>query len=379
MTGSRFLSILLLLTLCGYPAPSRGQDAYLLRELDEKKEQSAIHLVLEFVPVTTMDEVGNREMSLTMAFFHAEDALSKHFKKNKGVSFSPKMYNVLKLDDHVCRIEFTIPNRAIVDAVRTETNSVASVIKREKTPDRTDATLKDFRSSCFRDLRIAEAFYYDAIRKCKDTRKLDPDIRKAFDALLKKIENDDSLFISEKTDLKNKAEKIRSFLLERLDTGDEGGDGVPASRRQNLKLVSKFVVLREYEKLLLDNPIVLTTSGCWILKDNGKIYLVAVGSARAADETPRAKLRKSKIAETELMGEIAKFRDTHTVTASEISKTRTTMTNGRRSTTSSKRDFSSYTNAFSESHIGDMETIGQWYSADGTVFFLAKGRLLSER
>ena len=241
-----------------------------------------------------------------------------------------------------------------------------------------DDLISDFRSTCFRDLRSAEIYFISRISQVKDKALLRKKIQQAFVKLIKKINDDDALFISEKEEVLEKAEKIKKFLLKRLDNSSRQLI-VKSSGDAQFSKVSRLTVLPEFKEFLTVDSALLEVGGCQVFENaHGKKALIAVGIAVVKDNSPQDRLRCQRVAEQKALGELAKYQNIGVDVASERFSIIEKKNNNGVKSESLQRVTSSRITMHADAYVDKMMTVGHWHSKDGKLFFLAKGCIIDK-
>lgn len=328
-----------------------------------------------FRPVTTLDETSNQEMSEVLAQFYADEALSAFLNVQKSIVIEKTRTNSEKVDGGMVRWKFVVPESAVVDAPMTKVEIREFVIgKKNKDRKRTDTQTQilDFRSSCFRDLRVAETLFADEVRTKKDLSGMDAlqqRVQDAVSALRKRIKEDDDLFRSEKIELLNKVDKVEDHLVRLI----KGNDSNPESET---KLPIKEAVFKEpFGNLLKSDQILLTHGGARFIEiKGGDVAIVAVGFASADNDD------REDIAELKASAELGKLRaGEESVVANKFERHYSRASNGAevKEEVDTKRISAVSVNSLDFHKSG--ETVGTWLSLDGRRFFLAKGRIVHRK
>ena len=369
MKKSCFCLVLLLTAFVVFSATKVEikSDKSTVAEVEKIRAKQLFAVSLTFVPVTTLDVVANDEMTEVLAQFFAEEALSSYLKSPKAVDFSKTECIVRKKSEKQCSLTYEIPLSAVTDVPQRQHTIVlgASSVSAE-------TLVQDFRSTCFRDLRVAEAVFLERIKSCKGKDQLAQKINDAFAALEKRINDDDALFISEKEELLAKANKVKAFLLKKLSPNDAAlQTDAPQDSAAN---ISHAVFLPEFKPFLLNDPILLDAGGCKAFRtEDGKIVLIAVGNAEVKDQSAKDRIRRRKIAEQRAFGELAKHREVEVTFFSERHKTTTISSSNGVEKGSLQKITSSRITIRAQAYFEEMITVGTWYSLDGKIFYLAKG------
>ena len=383
-----FMTIALCLGGYAVAAEVKLADASASASIEQLPAQDAFAIAVAFRPVTTLDDVTNREMTEVMAQFYAEEALSKFLESPKAIVFSKAETMVGKVDEDAKKVKFgfRVPVEAVIDAPVQKVEAREEVVGK-KNPDVKKSVgnrFQDFRSTCFRDLRIAEALYADEVSSVKGEKavaKLRQKMHAAFVALREKIENDDNLFRAEKKELVGKVEKVERSLVKELEGKESNGarrEDCDSDAEEKIKSdrslpISDATFVEPFGKLLKRDPILLTTGGARVIEmKNGSIAVVFVGSARA-DNDDREEIAEMRGADA--LGRLREGEETSSESSIERTYTRSSGDSGAKENMDVKRV--SRVRMNSNAFLPDgMEKVGTWFSKDGKKFFLAKGRIV---
>lgn len=354
-------------------------DKSTVAKITENKEKQLFSLSLTFMPVTTLDTVTNDKMTEVLAQFLAEEALSSFLKKPKAINFFKTKCILLKKTEKVCSLTYEIPAFAIEDATVKQQTISSAALKKCLTSASADTVFQNFRSTCFHDLRIAETLFLEQIKSVKHPDKLAGEISKAFSALKEKINNDDALFLSEKEDLLSKATSIEKFLQKKLSEQTISATQTTEAEQRALNEIANAKILPEFKPFLLSDPILLDIGGCKAFQTaDGKTVLIAVGYAEVKDQSPKDRILRQKIAEQRAFGELAKHQEVEVVHFSELHKAVTISSKDRSEIGSLQKSHFSRTTVKAEAYVEEMLTVGQWYSKDEKLFYLAKGCMIQQ-
>ena len=347
-------------------------------EIKEDKAKQNYTVKISFVPVSALDDVTNEEMTVILAQFFTEEALSIFLNDAKSVVFSGIHPRVLTLKKEIVSFSYVIPFKKVHKQKQMQESSTAEAMLKKfyassKVSD--DKLLTDFRSTCFRDLRAAELFFVSKIAEAQDKDSVEKKIEQAFSALIEKINNDDALFMSEKDELSEKAKKIKTFLLKRLHTSS----AVPQNKKNNTypQNISKAEILPKFKEFLLNDNVLLEIGGCRVFENaSGKRALIAVGIAPVPDNSLQTLIDLPEIAETNAFNELAKHQEVDVTFFAERKKTTEIKTENRVASGTSRRVNSSRITVQAQAYIANVSKIGSWYSKDGKLFFIAIGCFL---
>ena len=383
-----FMTIALCLGGHAVAAEVKLADASASASIEQLPAQDAFAIAVAFRPVTTLDDVTNREMTEVMAQFYAEEALSKFLESPKAIVFSKAETMVGKVDEDAKKVKFgfRVPVEAVIDAPVQKVEAREEVVGK-KNPDVKKSVgnrFQDFRSTCFRDLRIAEALYADEVASVKGEKavaKLRQKMHAAFVALREKIENDDNLFRAEKKELVGKVEKVERSLVKELegkesDAAADGADVAEDDKSDKDLPISNATFVEPFGKLLKRDPILLTTGGARVIEmGNGLIAVVFVGSA-STDNDDREEIAEMRGADA--LGRLREGEETSAESSIERTYTRSSGDSGAKENMDVKRVSRARMN--SNAFLPDgMEKVGTWFSKDGKKFFLAKGRIVRQK
>lgn len=372
------LLVLLLWTVASVSAVEiKLADASASASVVSVTSQPGYRISIEFRPVATLDDISNREMSETIAQFYAEEALSSFLHASKAIVFS-KAQSILKGEGvNKARCVFNVPTEAIIDAPIRNVEIREEIVGKRWSEDKVDANarIQDFRSTCFRDLLIAEALFAEKIATAKSAKERATSkrkIKKGFSALRQKIKADDNLFRSEKAELIEKVDKVENYLLTEA-TGETDNTNCMDSPK-NLS-IADAVFKEPFGDLLKADPILLTHGGArFIEMDDGRVAILAVGFAMAGNED------REDIAEMKASAELGKLRGgEESVVRNKIERQyrRSSSGNDVNENMEMKRSSTTIVNSMDFHKTG--ETVGTWLSADGKRFFLAKGRIIGKQ
>lgn len=348
-------------------------DASASASVQKNVSPEGFSIIVSFHPVTTLDDVTNEEMTEVLAHFYAEEALSTFLQSHKGIDFAKAKATNKPMGENFARWAFSVPVGAVVDAEIEVIEARKEVVGKKSLEERQDAKTRqqDFRSSCFRDLRVAESLFAEEAGKCKDVQaceKLRRRIESAFSVLREKIKADDGLFRAEKKELLEKVDKVESFLIREASVGANGDND--HGREAPLPIVDA-VFVPPFDKILEADLILLKSGGARIIKrKDGSFVVLAVGSALASNDN------REKIAEMQAAAALSKLRGEEVVTEDELSRNyeRTTKNGVTSETAATERK--SKISLFSIDFHKPGETVGTWLSPDRKRFFLAKGRIV---
>ena len=368
MNKSCFSLVLLLFAFAAFSATKveLEYDKTASAEVSENKADQLITVSLKFLPVTTLDPVTNDEMTEVLAEFFAEEAVSSFLKRPKAIVFSKTRKSIQNKTDKEYSVTYSIPVSALVE-VKEKKESVSAEVLKKSFHSETTSLLQDFRSTCFHDLRVTEAVFLEQIETAKDKTTLKEKICDAFSAFEKKVEKDDELFLSEKEELTQKAKRIKNHLLEKLSANKENVGGLGKAPES----ISRANITPEYRPILFSDSILLETEGCKAIEmPDGSIYIIAVGRTVARGDSASNRILHEKIAEQKAYGEMAKYEGGEVHFFAQETKTKVSK-QGLIEQYEKKKTKTITLRA--DKYLSYMSTVGTWYSADGKLFYLAKG------
>ena len=178
--------------------------------VDFKRTANVYSIQLSFWPVKTLDSVTNSEMTLVLSRFYAQEALSAFLRKNVCINFDNCSFGIVQnKNDFKCT--YSVPEEAIEEEKKHQRNGKTKII-RNLPPDDIEEKMLMTRSQTYKDLKAINIYYMSLIQG-KSPSGLEAKIRSSFRQLIKKIDEDDSLFISEKDCVKERALAIEEQLL----------------------------------------------------------------------------------------------------------------------------------------------------------------------
>lgn len=354
-------------------------DASASASVVELAAKDAYGIAVAFRPVTALDEVTNREMTEVMGQFYAEEALSSFLHSVKVIRFSRVKVDWKEESAQKVCVVYKVPSGAIFDAPREEVEVREEVIGKKNPEVKKLSTIsastvfQDFRSTCFRDLRIAEALYAEEISKVKgkeSAAELKGKMRGAFVALRKKVEADDNLFRAEKKELLEQVEKVERYLTKELEGG---GESVAGDEEDAALPIAEAVFQEPFGTLLKADLILLTYGGARLIEmKDGSIAVISVGWARAESDD------RVEIAEMRASGALGKLKAGEEVkmeNKAENVYTRSISTgDGEQEKKDYKRLSKTTLNSIDFHKSGEM--VGTWFSKDKKKFFIAKGMII---
>ena len=354
-------------------------DASASASVVELAAKDAYGIEVAFRPVTALDEVTNREMTEVIGQFYAEEALSSFLHSVKVIRFSRVKVDWKEESAPKVCVVYQVPSGAIFDAPRKEVEVREEVVGK-KNPDvkklsstSASTVFQDFRSTCFRDLRIAEAVYAEESAKVKgkeSAAELKGKMRGAFVALRKKVEADDNLFRAEKKELLEQVEKVERYLTKELEGG---GESAAEDEEEAALPIVEAVFQKPFGTLLKTDLILLTHGGARLIEmKDGSIAVISVGWARAESDD------RVEIAEMRASGALGKLKAGEEVkmeNKAENVYTRSISTgDGEQEKKNYKRLSKTTLNSIDFHKSG--ETVGTWFSKDKKKFFIAKGMII---
>lgn len=348
-------------------------------EIAETENKQSLRVSVCFIPVSSLDPLNNERMNSVVARFFVEQALSQFYGKEKSVNFAGIKPEIGKNEKQRTTFFYAIPCSAISDAVVKEEQNVNKIAASYSQVSDDDIFLSA--TEIFsRDLRIAEAFFLREIQAKKDKAALVQNINKAFDALREKIESQDDLLSAEKDEFITKIGKVRNFLLKKIQGGAVASVEDVVSNKNVTALISDYAFHPEFEKILLNDTILLESGGCRAFRlPDGRVALIGVGMAEKKNDSVKDRLKRQKVAEQRAFAALAEHEEVDVTSFSQLSDSATIITVDKKETSRDQRTISTMSSVRAEAYFANMETVGQWYSKDGKCFFLAKGCLIAEK
>lgn len=373
-------AILLLLCSLAFPLAAHGNDdtAPSVAEITENSAKQTISISLTFQPVTTLGDAANKDLTDALAQFFVRKALSAYFKTPKTVDFTKAKQTATEKKKEKYTVSCEIPLSAVANAKPEQTSRTYEALEKYFSAS-PGTSARDFRSGCLHDLRVAEAVFLERTGADKGKDETEKMIRDAFAAFEKNVDANDDLFLSEKEDLLAKAKSVREFLLKKLSatetgTGSSAGSDASAEKTGKKDLpsgISKAAIDPEFLPILKRTPALLSAGGCQAVQmPDGNIYLISVGNAPVNDDSAKDRILREKIAEQNAYGELAKMINIEITVFEQHSLTE--VSNSKKA--DFQESFKSEKTLRAAEYISGLPTVGTWYSADGKIFFLAKGR-----
>ncbi len=339
-------------------------------EEPQKVQDTSFAVSLTFLPVSLFDDDNNQRMSDKLASVFMQDALSEHFKSKKEIDLTKIKRTDHKKTDREWTVTYEVPLDAIRDAGKEPVPVAIDVIRKYYPSESVNNSLREPKAIYLHDLKIAEAIFLGQITGGK--RISEQRITMAFDTFEKKVKADDSLFLSDKDVFLSQAKTIREYLLkkkaERDATAAHVSEAAETVKRQSVE-VSKASMLPEFEPMLMCSDVLLKAGGCMVFRtDDGNMYLISVGTAAVKDDSAQDRILQQKVAEQRAYSEIAKYTNLEVTAFSQLSV--------QSDKNESSKQFTEKITLRAEEYMSGLPTVGTWYSADGKVFFLAKGQKL---
>lgn len=335
----------------------------------ENKANNSLTVEFCFTPVTSLDDVSNNEMSITVSKFLTIDAISKFYQKDKMIIFKNSTIAKIVKEDDKTRIIWKVPFSDIQDSKKPQSRHQ---IKLQKMVLNNKNIFRNFRSSCFSELQLAETYWLEAIESNKKTPALKEKIVNAITKLKEKIDDEDTLFTSEKEELKERVENLKHFLLNKLSAEP---DESKEKKKSAENLISEGYFDPVYQNLLKSDLLLLSIGGVRVIQlENGKKYIISVGKVTFT----RSQLNTENLAKAAAREELNKHRAVKVTYFSESKENiSTTYKNSQEDSTLSV-EMKSFSSMEAASILRRLSTIGAWYSKDRKYFFIALGAFLEE-
>ena len=365
-------------------------------EIDSGK---GLRISVAFIPVSTLTEASNERISRLMAQSFAERTVSGYlhapktilFPKAKIVSFEFPKSNY----ERICKVVYEIPKTALLDIV-VKKNKVSDLedtweIFKKACMTESKYAMDDFRSDCYRDLRLAEAaFMVEIAQRERTLESVREEIETSFSAIIQRVDSEDMLLMSEKEELSNKIQSVRSFLLRKLEERHLSRERLPVVRsdkvlysaddvkrndREDKLPILNAVFQEPFGEFLKNDPILLLHGGARFIKiDDGATAILAVGYAASDNEN------REDVAELEASAALGKLQGgEETLVNNKYEDAYLSVSMGGETKENVKMIQSYKVSVNSMDFHKTGETVGTWLSADGKRFFLAKGRIVRKQ
>jgi len=133
-----------------------------------------------------------------------------------------------------------------------------------------------------------------------------------------------------------------------------------------------------FEPVLRLQPVLLKNGGCRLVKFDGSLYFVAVGTTEIREASSSEKLRQLRVGRVQAQKEAIAFLEATKVVAEEklVEKTTVTTKDGKTSA-EVLRTLDETTATKVHGVLNSLTDIGTWSSADGNAFFFAIGKKLN--
>lgn len=133
-----------------------------------------------------------------------------------------------------------------------------------------------------------------------------------------------------------------------------------------------------FEPVLRLQPVLLKNGGARLVKFNGSLYFVAVGTTEIREASSSEKIRQLRVGRVQAQKEAIAFLEETKVVAEEKLIERTTVTTKDGKTSAEVlRTLDESTATQVHGVLNSLTDIGTWASADGKVFFFAIGKKLN--
>ena len=345
--------------------------------ITENADKQSVQISVRFIPVTSLNELTNARMNLVISRFFVEQALSQFYKKEKSVDFGKLKPTVAEAGKQKKTYSYVVPFSAISDApAAVKKEAYAKTLESGYSRNSGDDLFLTASEIFARDLRLAEALFLKEIKETKDRKATVKNINAAFDALKKKVENQDDLLSAEKDEFTATLEKVRKYLLKKIRQSASSSVEKALPRNELDLSISRYWFRSDFKKFLTSDKTLLESGGCraWKLPD-GRIVLIGVGSV-IADDSIRSRQDRGTAAENAVFAALAKHNGVRVTTFTTSSESTTFSTVDKNETAKDQRTITSGTTIRAEGYFPGMENVGHWYSPDGKLFFLAKGVMI---
>lgn len=180
-----------------------------LAYVDEETSGSLYKCRVVFSPVMTLDAISNKEMNRLMAECLVEEALEKQLGKPCVIAFS-RTSSTFSEAGNKLEYLFDIPKKAISFDVIVFSTTQTTENKPLSREEARHMILAD-RSSCFRDIALAETYLSSLANEPMDPRRKEQ-IVTMLEKLEAIIEEDDNLFTREKRNLKQRVRQLKTIV-----------------------------------------------------------------------------------------------------------------------------------------------------------------------
>ncbi len=138
---------------------------------------------------------------------------------------------------------------------------------------------------------------------------------------------------------------------------------------------------KQFRETLTSNPLLMETPGAKIIKiKETNFLLLGIASTVLKDESPTERLRAEQVCKIKALREVVA--STHGVQISSLQKSEdrnVVVIDKEGAKTSTVSEFLQITTERVKGIAKDMAVIGRWKSKDGSVFFLAVGKLVDRQ
>ncbi|MCB1279052.1 LPP20 family lipoprotein [Prosthecobacter sp.] len=132
-----------------------------------------------------------------------------------------------------------------------------------------------------------------------------------------------------------------------------------------------------YEGIVGLNPVLAQGGGAGIVEKDGKRYFIAVGVTSIKGAEPAERVRQLRVAKANALRAIAEYIEPVKVeTETRLTEKTTIESNGKSKTGRTFKDLDETTRTSVKATLQSPEQVGTWKNKEGTLFFMALGRVL---
>lgn len=139
------------------------------------------------------------------------------------------------------------------------------------------------------------------------------------------------------------------------------------------------VFLPGFQEVIALNPILAQNGGAGVIEKDGRRYFVAVGMTAVKGNEPAERVRQLRVAKINALRAVAEFIEpTKVETETKLTEKTTVETTEKGKKGHSFKELDETTRTSVQAALQAPEQVGTWKSADGSLFFLAVGRVLPD-
>lgn len=137
------------------------------------------------------------------------------------------------------------------------------------------------------------------------------------------------------------------------------------------------VFLPGYQEIISLNPILLRDGGAGVIEKDGKCYFIAVGVTAVKGNEPAERVRQLRVAKINALRAVAEYIEpTKIETETKLTEKTTIETTEKGKKGHSFKELDETTRTSVQATLQAPEQVGTWKSTDGSLFFIAVGRML---